>query len=121
MWTLDQAVALCRAVEEIAPAFGCHVALTGGVLYKEGPRKDLDLLFYRVRQAPHVDQEGLFVALAALGVTILRGHAWCFKAIHKGRTIDLFFPEEDRGNVGPSESERASQDDKPELGSRRTP
>lgn len=108
MWTLDQAVALCRAIEAVAPAYGCHVALTGGVLYKDGPRKDLDLVFYRVRQAAEVDQVGLFVALAAFGVVIVRGRLWCFKAVYQERTLDLFFPEEQLGNAGPSESELAS-------------
>ena len=49
-WDLVSAVDLCKQVESIAPDYGCHVALTGGCLYKEGPRKDLDLLFYRIRQ-----------------------------------------------------------------------
>jgi hypothetical protein len=110
LWTLEEAVALCRAIEAVAPAYGCHVALTGGVLYKDGPRKDLDLLFYRVRQVVLVDQEGLFVALSGLGVVVVRGRSWCFKAVHGGRTIDMFFPEEDTGNVGPSESELASME-----------
>jgi hypothetical protein len=113
MWTLEEAVALCRLLEVLAPDYGCHVALTGGVLYKHGPRKDLDLLFYRIRQADHVDQEGMFVEMAKLGVVIVRGRLWCFKALYRGKSIDIFFPEEDRGNAGPSESERAGMDDKP--------
>jgi hypothetical protein len=44
-WTLAEAVEVCRQVEAICPPFGCHVALTGGTLYKDGERKDLDLLF----------------------------------------------------------------------------
>jgi hypothetical protein len=37
-WTLDDAVAMCCAVEQVCPPFGCHVALTGGTLYKDGGR-----------------------------------------------------------------------------------
>src|SRR3546814_15766415 len=50
-WTLDDAVALCRKIEKIAPEYGAHVALTGGTLYKDGPRKDVDLLFYQIGRA----------------------------------------------------------------------
>ena len=35
-WTTAEAIALCREIEAICPAFGCHIALTGGLLYKEG-------------------------------------------------------------------------------------
>ena len=59
------AVALCREIEKIAPNFGCHVALTGGCLYKDGARKDIDILFYRIRQVEKIDHEGLKQALQA--------------------------------------------------------
>ncbi len=107
-WTLEDAVALCKLIEDLAPAYGCHVALTGGVLYKEGPRKDLDILLYRIRQAAEIDQEGLFVALSAHGFVIVRGRLWCFKALYQGKPVDVFFPEEDKGNASPSQSEIAA-------------
>jgi hypothetical protein len=37
-WQLDDAMRLSRLVEGVCPPFGCHVALTGGLLYKDGPR-----------------------------------------------------------------------------------
>lgn len=94
-WTQAEAIALCREVEAICPAYGCHVALTGGCLYKDGERKDLDLLFYRIRQEPEIDKDGLFDALLAIGIEHERGFGWCHKAKHQGRSIDCFFPEED--------------------------
>jgi hypothetical protein len=96
-WTLAQAVEVCRQVEAICPAFGCHVALTGGTLYKDGARKDLDLLFYRIRQVDEIDQDGLFAALATIGIEQERGFGWCFKATMNGKKIDCFFPEEQGG------------------------
>jgi hypothetical protein len=93
-WTLEQAVALCRRVEEVCPPFGCHVALTGGVLYKDGPRKDLDLLFYRVRQVKAIDRAGLFAALQQVGLIQLKGWDWCYKATFHRKPVDLFFPEQ---------------------------
>jgi hypothetical protein len=50
-WTQADAIALCRKIEEHVPDAGMHVALTGGCLYKDGTRKDADILFYRIRQA----------------------------------------------------------------------
>lgn len=102
VWTLDVAVALCRAIEEFAPRYGCHVALTGGVLYKNGPRKDLDLLFYRIRQVEQIDVGGLFKRMAEIGVKrVTEGEPWCIKAItRKGFGVDCFFPEASGGSYG---------------------
>jgi hypothetical protein len=97
-WNVSQAIELCRRIEDIAPEFGCHVALTGGTLYKKGERKDLDILFYRIRQVDRVDIIGLFVALSKyLEVNYVSGFGWCFKAIYQGKNIDCFFPEEHGG------------------------
>lgn len=102
-WTLQDAVELCKKVEAICPEFGCHVALTGGSLYKEGPRKDCDLLFYRIRQVEKVDHEGLFAALASkVGLQRDSGMGWCHKGTYviKGAfvPVDMFFPEEVGGD-----------------------
>lgn len=96
-WQQSEALALCRAIEAICPAFGCHVALTGGLLYKDGPRKDCDILFYRIRQVEMVDTTGLFIALAEIGINYVSGFGWCWKAEFEGKPIDCFFPEEDGG------------------------
>lgn len=99
-WTLEQAVALCRRIETIAPEFDCHVALTGGVLYKDGPRKDLDLVFYRVRQADEIDEGGLLEALIKLGFTFKSGNTggWLLKSEYQGKPVDMFFPENGGGD-----------------------
>jgi hypothetical protein len=47
--TLTDAVAVCKLFEPICARNGYHVALTGGCLYGEGPRKDIDLIFYEQR------------------------------------------------------------------------
>lgn len=96
-WTLALAVDFCRTVEAICPVYGCHVALTGGCLYKEGERKDLDLVFYRIRQTT-INVVGLRYALEKeLGVTFSPTNGWCLKAQWEGRNIDMFFPEEPDG------------------------
>lgn len=97
VWTQQEAIALCGKIEAVCPAFGCHVALTGGLLYKDGKRKDADILFYRIRQVDEIDIDGLFEALSEIGVKLDRGFGWCFKATFDGKPIDCFFPEEQGG------------------------
>jgi len=92
-WTQSQAVELCCAIEAVCPAFGCHVALTGGTLYKAGERKDVDIIFYRIRQVENIDVDGLMGALRKLGITPGGDYGWCYKATYENRAVDLFFPE----------------------------
>jgi hypothetical protein len=96
-WDHESAVTLCRVVEMVCPKHGCHVALTGGNLYKSGPRKDVDLLFYRIRQVEKIDMEGLWAGLEAIGLKKLSGFGWCYKASFNGLPVDCFFPEEQAG------------------------
>jgi hypothetical protein len=98
-WTTEQAIALCRLVEMVCPKFGCHVALTGGLLYKDGERKDCDLVFYRVRQIEKIDIAGLFKALAKLGIERkTESDQFVIKVRYLGRKIDCLFPECEDGN-----------------------
>ena len=92
-WTLQSAATLCRIVESIAPAYGCHVALTGGTLYKDGERKDCDILFYRIRQKETIDIQGLKHALVDAGFIMGEEYGWVHKAHFLGKNIDMFFPE----------------------------
>lgn len=97
-WTQTEAVAMCVAIEAICPAFGCHVALTGGLLYKSGPRKDADILFYRIRQVEKINFEGLWEALKVIGFEKKSGFGWCYKATFKGKPVDCFSPDENGGD-----------------------
>lgn len=95
-WDQKSAIALCEALEEIAPTYGAHVALTGGCLYKSGQRKDLDVLFYRIRQQPEIDEDGLLSALCGeLGVSLGPRLGWVQKAKLGARHVDIFFPHYD--------------------------
>lgn len=100
-WTLADAVALCVLLEAVAPHYGAHVALTGGTLYKDGPRKDADILIYRIRQIEYVDVDGLMQAFAAIGVEPGQDYGWCYKAIFHGKPVDFFFPEREGGDQYP--------------------
>lgn len=98
-WTLQDAVTVCTKIENICPLFNCHVALTGGVLYKEGERKDLDVLFYRVRKTKILLVPLLQELYHKMGLRTLKNDYWCQKMQFAenwpfaGRSVDAFFPE----------------------------
>jgi len=101
-WTLERAVAFCRTLESVSPQFGAHVALTGGTLYRDGERKDVDILVYRIRQFDEIDWDGLFRAwFTVAGVTLENDYGWRKKAkLRDGSDID-FFDAEDSGDFEP--------------------
>ena len=92
-WTQQEAIELCILIESKAPEHGCHVALTGGLLYKAGARTDCDVVLYRIRQVEAIDVIGLKGSLNRLGVTIGVDFSWGFKANYEGKKIDFFLPE----------------------------
>lgn len=92
-WKQADAIKMCRLLESVAPAYGCHVALTGGCLYKDGPRKDADVIFYRIRQVENIDVASLLGHLEALGFAIMDDTGWRVSVVYKGGVVDLLFPE----------------------------
>jgi hypothetical protein len=94
MWTTEEAIQLCKKIEVFAPQHGCHVALTGGLLYKEGPRKDCDIVFYRIRQVEQIDVEKLLYDLKIyVGIEVTFASGWYRRCKYKNKRVDLFFPE----------------------------
>lgn len=91
-WTLNDAVKLITEIEALAPECGCHVALTGGVLYKSGPRKDLDIMLYQIRQAECIDWPKLRRRLEKIGIMFGGEYGWVVKATYQNRNIDFLFP-----------------------------
>lgn len=88
------AVALARKIEAVAPRFGLHVALTGGCLYKDGERKDIDLLFYpHENDATNTNRDGLLAALRdELGFVLGNDYGRVAKAAFGSVPVDLIFP-----------------------------
>lgn len=53
MTTINDAILFCRLLEPLLSAeFDAHIALTGGSLYKEGTRKDIDVIIYPHNMRP---------------------------------------------------------------------
>lgn len=105
-WTQSEAIALASRIESVCPEYGCHVALTGGLLYKEGQRKDCDFILYRIRQVPVIDLDGLWIALETLGVVKQSGFGWSYKAEHNGKRVDFLLPEEHGGEYDTTQPEQ---------------
>lgn len=93
-WSLEEAIVLIKNIEAICPQYNCHVALTGGLLYKEGRRKDLDIIFYAVGSIPPVDIQwtGLIQDLKYLGLTNFKSLGRVTKAYYEGKAIDIIDP-----------------------------
>ena len=104
-WTFEQARPLIIKLEMRLPAAGCHVALTGGVLYKFGQRKDLDLIVYRIRQM-EIQEDKMVAAFKECEVEIIKRYGWMYKARYRGNGIDILIPES-----GGSEKYPSPQDD----------
>jgi hypothetical protein len=95
-WFQEEAINLCCMLEAVAPKYGCHVALTGGLLYKEGQRKDADVVIYRHRQCPKIDFDGLFANWESMGVRRTKDEpagSFVIKAQWEGKSIDFLIPE----------------------------
>ncbi len=98
MANLEEAVYQCIQLEQHAPDFGLHVALTGGCLYKGGERKDIDVVLYRVRQIPEPNLQGFFDKLVTYGWVEGKNHGWVQKMISpSGQQFDFFYPERTQG------------------------
>lgn len=91
---LETALIYCRQLEQHAPTFGLHIGLTGGCLYKDGDRKDLDIILYRIRQEPEPNLEDFYLILEEMGWEMGKNHGWVQKMkTPVGDNVDFFYPE----------------------------
>jgi hypothetical protein len=109
VWTLQDGVALCTAIHELpSQKFNCHPALTGGLLYKQGPRKDCDIVIYQRgdvdgKREP-IDWANLWIALESIGLLLAHDFGYVKKCVYHGKHVDVFDPTEDGGNYQNEES-----------------
>lgn len=99
---------LCKALYEKLSPHGFFPALTGGLLYKEGSRKDCDIVIFRHRQNVQpfelVEIEHLLVEC---GFTDIRHHGFVTKANMGIFPVDIFNPESKNGTDEDTYGERA--------------
>ncbi len=92
--TKNEGMELCKILHESLSQKGFYPALTGGLLYKDGARKDIDIIIYRNRQQhAGFEMHNIEHDLNECGVFIDECYGFVTKAKWKGFTIDLFNPE----------------------------
>lgn len=93
MANINQAIELSKVIKD-ALGGKYFPALTGGALYKEGERKDIDFVIYRHRENPVMDMIEVAGLLEKVGFTDFRHYGWCTKCNSPdGASLDLFDPE----------------------------
>lgn len=109
-WTLQEGIDLCTAIHNLpVQKFNCHPALTGGLLYKTGPRKDCDIVIYQRgdvdgKREP-IDWGGLWAALQGIGLCIINDFGYVKKCMYQGKVVDIFDPTQEGGNYGQQETD----------------
>ena len=93
MVTQDLGIELCRVLYEKLNGCGFYPALTGGILYKDGVRKDIDIVIYRNRQQQKFELRDLEKHLSDCGLSEFKHFGFVTKAKWNGIVVDLFNPE----------------------------
>ncbi len=89
-------VDLCQRMYKKLSEYGYFPALTGGLLYKEGNRKDIDIVVFRHRQEVHrFEMRDIEHHLIDIGFYDFNYFGFVTKAKWMGFKVDLFNPETD--------------------------
>lgn len=86
-------------IEEVASKYDMHIALTGGQLYKDGPRKDIDFVLYHANWSngsvckSEATVEVVFKNLLLEGFSNFRNYGRVTKCTYEGIDIDFIYPE----------------------------
>lgn len=101
---LEDGVDICRCMYLALNGHGYFPALTGGLLYKDGVRKDCDIVVYRHRQdIKHFEMVDIGPLLRSIGFSDFKYYGFVTKAKFKGFDVDLFNPECAEGEYPPSD------------------
>lgn len=92
--TIEDGIKLCKLLRMILLPHGFYPALTGGLLYKNGERKDIDIVIYRNRQKiKEFEITDLTPLLDKIGLNIISTYGFCTKCKWKGFIVDVLNPE----------------------------
>ena len=95
---LEAAISLCKDLYDVLSPEGYFVALTGGTLYKEGERKDIDLIIYRHRVNALFEINELEPLLEKVGLHDFRYFGFVTKCKWGNTEVDILHPETSSGN-----------------------
>lgn len=94
MVSQQKGIELCQILHKKLSLYGYFPALTGGLLYKEGDRKDIDIVIYRHRQnISDFEMHDIETALVDIGFAEIQYFGFVTKAKWQGISVDLFNPE----------------------------
>jgi hypothetical protein len=90
----EDAQELCIKLYRVLSEKGYYPALTGGSLYKKGPRKDIDIVIYRNRQMHvHFELVGIENYLVEAGIHNVKHYGFVSKGKYGALSVDLLNPE----------------------------
>lgn len=90
----EDAERLCKKLFEVLYGEGYYPALTGGLLYREGSRKDIDIVIFRNRQTvTHFEMENIENLLTECGLSEFQYFGFVTKCKLGDLNVDLFNPE----------------------------
>lgn len=95
----EKALELCRILYEGLKDYGYYPALTGGSLYKDGERKDFDIVIYRNRENLPFEIPDIEKYLSDCGVKIIESFGFVTKCTWEEFDVDLFNPESKGSNT----------------------
>lgn len=91
-------IEICKALYDHLSPNGFFPALTGGLLYKDGERKDCDIVIFRHRQnVEQFEMEDINSLLESFWFTEIRHFGFVTKCKMGCYEIDLFNPESKNG------------------------
>ncbi len=117
IWTQQQALEVCFKLEPVIASLGMHIGLTGGCLYKNCPRKDMDIILYRHHGAELATFAQFLEALSAVQIVVMSIHHNVVKMFNSdGQSIDFIlrggvsWPETEACPEGTSDTPKAEKD-----------
>lgn len=116
-WSQAEALAACMELEPLIRPLGMHIGMTGGCLYSEGERKDMDIILYRHHGAELCTFDQFLEAMSAHGVNLKKIHHNVVKMCNeRGQWIDFLlragvaWPETEACPEGSSDTPRKEKD-----------
>ena len=111
LYTIEDAQRICAKLYEPLRDIGVFIGITGGVVYKEGPRKDVDLLLYlhekvseEVAQSKYA-KDGLLCTIvekisevSSVDMDTVAFFGYVTKLTIDGIPVDILFPEYGRND-----------------------
>jgi hypothetical protein len=92
--TISDGINLCKLMQKELDEIGLFPALTGGLIYKDGQRKDIDIVIYRHRQKLRFFETiDIKKQLESIGIEITGFYGFVTKAKWNGFIVDIFNPE----------------------------